>query len=93
MFEDLFYVTMTNYESGLPVSAVVFEKPVPMKNILGNVLSTNGLRQFRCAETEKFPHVTFFFNDYREEPFKGESRLLVPSPTDVSTYDLSLIHI
>ena len=87
MFEDLFYVTMTNYESGLPVSAVVFEKPVPMKNILGDVLSTNGLRQFRCAETEKFPHVTFFFNDYREEPFKGESRLLVPSPTDVSTYD------
>ncbi|MHC4320382.1 MAG: 2,3-bisphosphoglycerate-independent phosphoglycerate mutase, partial [Planctomycetota bacterium] len=45
------------------------------------------LTQFRCAETEKYPHVTFFFNDYREEPFEGESRLLVPSPTEVSTYD------
>lgn len=87
MFEDLFYVTMTNYETGLPVSAVAFDKPEPMKNILGDVLSANGLQQFRCAETEKFPHVTFFFNDYREEPFKGESRLVIPSPTDVSTYD------
>ncbi len=84
---DLFYATMTNYESGLPVSAVAFNKPEPMKNILGEVLSTNGLRQFRCAETEKFPHVTFFFNDYKEEPFEGEERLLVPSPTDVATYD------
>ena len=86
-YEDLFYVTMTNYESDLPVSAVAFEKPEPMKNILGAVIERCGLKQFRCAETEKFPHVTFFFNDYREEPFVGESRLLVPSPTDVSTYD------
>jgi 2,3-bisphosphoglycerate-independent phosphoglycerate mutase len=86
-FNDLFFATMTNYESTLPVSGVAFEKPEPMKNILGDVLSKNGLNQLRCAETEKFPHVTFFFNDYREHPFDGESRLLVPSPTDVSTYD------
>ena len=87
MIEDLLYVTMTNYETGLPVSAIAFDKPAPLKNILGDVLSTNGMRQFRCAETEKFPHVTFFFNDYREVPFEGETRLLIPSPTDVSTYD------
>ncbi len=84
---NLFFVTMTNYETDLPVSAVAFDKPEPMKNILGEVLSENNLRQFRCAETEKFPHVTFFFNDYKEEPFDGEERLLVPSPTDVATYD------
>ncbi len=86
-YDDLLYVTMTNYESNLPVSAVAFDKPEPMKNILGAVIETQGLTQFRCAETEKFPHVTFFFNDYREEPFVGESRLLIPSPTDISTYD------
>ena len=78
---------MTNYESNLPVSGIAFDKPDPMKDILGDFLSQNGLKQFRCAETEKFPHVTFFFNDYREDPFDGEERLLVPSPTDVSTYD------
>jgi len=78
---------MTKYETGLPVSDVAFDKPPPMKNILGKVLSESGLQQFRCAETEKFPHITFFFNDYKEEPFKGEERLLVPSPTDVATYD------
>lgn len=84
---NLYFATMTNYESNLPVSGVAFDKPEPMKNILGDVLSQNGMKQFRCAETEKFPHVTFFFNDYREEPLDGEERLLVPSPTDVSTYD------
>ncbi len=87
-YKDLFYVTMTNYESDLPVSAVAFEKPKPMQNILGAVIAEKGLAQFRCAETEKFPHVTFFFNDYREEPFARETRLLIPSPTDVATYDL-----
>ena len=86
--KELYFATMTNYESSLPVSGVAFNKPKPMKNILGEVLSKNGLKQFRCAETEKFPHVTFFFNDYKEEPFDGEDRLLVPSPTDVATYDL-----
>jgi 2,3-bisphosphoglycerate-independent phosphoglycerate mutase len=57
-----------------------------MRNILGEIIANAGLRQFRCAETEKFPHVTFFFNDYREEPFPGEDRQIIPSPK-VSTYD------
>src|SRR3712207_5807524 len=57
-----------------------------MLNILGEVIAARQLRQFRCAETEKFPHVTFFFNDYREPPFPGEDRQIVPSPK-VSTYD------
>jgi 2,3-bisphosphoglycerate-independent phosphoglycerate mutase len=85
--EDLYYCGMTRYEQGLPLTAVAFEKPPKMTNILGDVIARAGLTQFRCAETEKYPHVTFFFNDYREEPFEGESRLLVPSPTEVSTYD------
>ena len=83
---DLFYVTMTAYESGLPVK-VAFPKQSKMKNIVGEYLSRLGLRQFRCAETEKYAHVTFFFNDYREEPFPGEQRRLVPSPK-VNTYDM-----
>ncbi|HEY3245622.1 MAG TPA: 2,3-bisphosphoglycerate-independent phosphoglycerate mutase [Phycisphaerae bacterium] len=83
---DLYYATMTAYEEGLPVH-VAFAKPPKLKNIFGSYLSDLGLRQFRCAETEKYPHVTFFFNDYRDEPFPGEERLLVPSPRDVSTYD------
>lgn len=83
---DLAYVTMTAYESGLPVK-VAFPKPPKMKNIAGEYLSNLGLRQFRCAETEKYAHVTFFFNDYREEPFPGEERHLVASPR-VATYDL-----
>jgi 2,3-bisphosphoglycerate-independent phosphoglycerate mutase len=77
---------LTRYEAGLPIE-VAFEKPEPMKDILGEVISKASLRQFRCAETEKFPHVTFFFNDYREEPYEGEARNLIPSPTEVSTYD------
>jgi len=59
-----------------------------MDGILGQVVSDAGLTQFRCAETEKFPHVTFFFNDYREAPFPGERRTIVPSPKEVPTYDL-----
>jgi 2,3-bisphosphoglycerate-independent phosphoglycerate mutase len=82
---DVFFVTMTAYEEGLPVK-VAFPKPPPMENIAGRYLSSLGLRQFRAAETEKYAHVTFFFNDYREGPFEGEERLLVPSP-QVSTYD------
>jgi 2,3-bisphosphoglycerate-independent phosphoglycerate mutase len=83
----LFFATLAEYETGLPVE-VVFRRPAKMKHILGEWLSIHGVRQFRCAETEKFPHVTFFFNDYREEPFDGESRVIVPSPKDVATYDL-----
>ncbi len=83
---DLYYATMTEYESGLPVQ-VVSPKPEPLKNILGKVVSDAGLAQFRCAETEKNPHVTFFFNNYRKDPFPGEERACPPSPK-VPTYDL-----
>jgi 2,3-bisphosphoglycerate-independent phosphoglycerate mutase len=85
--DPLHFCAMSRYEEGLPLSSVAFEKPPKMANILGEAISRRGLAQFRCAETEKFPHVTFFFNDYREEPFDGENRLLVPSPREVTTYD------
>ncbi len=84
---DLYFCAMTEYEKGLPVTAIAFRKPPKLDNMLGEIVSLAGLTQFRCAETEKYPHVTFFFNDYREEPFAGEHRLLIPSPKDVSTYD------
>jgi len=83
---DLYYATLTAYETGLPVE-VAFEKPPRMKGLIGDYLSDLGLKQFRCAETEKYPHVTFFFNDYRDDPFPGEERGMVPSPRDVTTYD------
>jgi 2,3-bisphosphoglycerate-independent phosphoglycerate mutase len=76
---DLYYVTMTAYEQGLPVH-VAYPKPPKMVNTLGEYISNLGLKQFRSAESEKFPHVTFFFNDYREAPFPGEDRQIVPSP-------------
>ncbi len=84
--EDLYFATMTGYETGLPVH-VIFEKQSKMPDILGQYVCAQGLKQFRCAETEKYPHVTFFFNDYRDDPFAGEDRGLVPSPRDVPTYD------
>ena len=85
---DLYWVTMTAYEEELnSLVDVAFRKPPKMKNIAGEYLSSNGLRQFRCAETEKFPHVTFFFNDYRDEAFEGEGREMPQSP-QVGTYDL-----
>ncbi|MDB6126949.1 MAG: phosphoglyceromutase, partial [Verrucomicrobia bacterium] len=83
---DLYYATMTEYEAGLPVN-VISPKPEALKNILGQVVSEAGLAQFRCAETEKNPHVTFFFNNYRSTPFPGEDRMCPPSPK-VATYDL-----
>jgi 2,3-bisphosphoglycerate-independent phosphoglycerate mutase len=83
---DLYFVTMTEYQKGLPVR-VAFPKPPKMANITGEYLAAKGLKQFRCAETEKYPHVTFFFNDYREEPFDGEDRQIIPSPK-VATYDV-----
>jgi 2,3-bisphosphoglycerate-independent phosphoglycerate mutase len=85
--ERIRFTGMTRYEQGLPIE-VIFEKPPKMIDILGETIAKAGLTQFRCAETEKFPHVTFFFNDYREEPFPGEHRTIVPSPTEVATYDL-----
>lgn len=84
--KNLFFATLTNYEDGLCAN-VILERPSKMRNILGQVISDAGIKQFRCAETEKYPHVTFFFNDYREEPFPGEDRVLVPSPRNVPTYD------
>jgi 2,3-bisphosphoglycerate-independent phosphoglycerate mutase len=83
---DLYFATLSEYQKGLCPN-IVFEKPAKMVNILGGYLAELGIRQFRCAETEKFPHVTFFFNDYREEPFPGEDRELVPSRKDCATYD------
>jgi 2,3-bisphosphoglycerate-independent phosphoglycerate mutase len=79
------FVCLTEYDVrfGLPV-AFVAQRP---ERILGEILSERGLRQLRIAETEKYAHVTFFFNCGREEPFPGEERLLVPSPRDVPTYD------
>lgn len=82
----LHYVTLTEYEEGL-CGNVIFRRPERMKNIFGEYISNLGLKQFRCAETEKYAHVTFFFNDYREDPFAGEDRKLIPSPKDVETYD------
>ena len=83
---DLYYATMTEYEKGLPVH-VVLPKPEKLKNLLGEVVSAAGLAQFRCAETEKNPHVTFFFNNYRAEPFPLEDRACPASPK-VATYDM-----
>lgn len=85
---DLFYVTLTAYEEELSAMVrVAYAKPPKMADICGAWLAGHGLRQFRCAETEKFPHVTFFFNDYRDEPFEGEERAILQSPR-VATYDL-----
>ncbi|MEM1205881.1 MAG: alkaline phosphatase family protein, partial [Acidobacteriota bacterium] len=84
---DLTYVTMTAYEQELGAWVeVAFPKPPKMEDIGGAYLASLGLRQLRCAETEKFPHVTFFFNDYRDEPFPGEIRRMAQSPR-VATYD------
>ena len=83
---DLEFVCLTQYDKTIP-AAVAFPKPPKMKNILGEYLANQGLSQFRCAETEKYAHVTFFFNDYREEPFALEDRQIVASPK-VETYDL-----
>lgn len=83
--QNLHMVTMTQYEEGLPVQ-VAFP-PRPVVEPIAAVVSAAGKRQFHIAETEKYPHVTFFLNGGREEPFPGEDRLLVPSPK-VATYDL-----
>ena len=80
------YVCMTEYDATIP-APVAFVKPAKMKNVVGAYWSELGLKQFRCAETEKYAHVTFFFNDYTEPPFPGEDRQIVPSPK-VRTYDL-----
>lgn len=82
---NLAFVTMMEYESGLPVD-VAFP-PQIIKEPVGKIVADAGLKQLRLAETEKYAHVTYFFNGGLEEPFKNEERELVPSPS-VATYDL-----
>lgn len=82
----LYYVTLTNYDASYKNVHVVFNKE-NIKDTLGEVLAEHGKKQIRIAETEKYPHVTFFFNGGQETPFDGEKRLLCPSPK-VATYDL-----
>ena len=83
---DLYYLTMTNYDDSFKGIKVIFEKD-NLLNTLGEILSKKGKKQIRIAETEKYPHVTFFFSGGREQQFDGESRILCPSPK-VATYDL-----
>lgn len=82
----LYYVTLTNYDDSFNDVKVIFDKD-NLNNTLGEVVSKAGKKQIRIAETEKYPHVTFFFSGGREEAFPGESRILCPSPK-VATYDL-----
>lgn len=83
--ENVSLLTMTNYTDEM--DAEVLFPPIMMDNVVGEVLSDAGLSQVRVAETEKFPHVTFFMNGGRHEEFPGEDRILIPSP-QVETYDL-----
>ena len=83
---NLHYLTMTNYDDSLKGIKILFEKE-NLVNTLGEVISKNGGKQLRVAETEKYPHVTYFFNGGRENPFKNEKRILCQSPS-VATYDL-----
>ena len=79
------YVCMTTYDRSFPLPVAFAKETYP--DIFPEILARNGKTQFRCAETEKYAHVTYFFNGGREEPFAGEDRHLVPSPRDVKTYD------
>jgi 2,3-bisphosphoglycerate-independent phosphoglycerate mutase len=83
---DLDYLTLTTYDDTFKGVQVLFEKD-KLNNTLGEVLERAGKKQIRIAETEKYPHVTFFFSGGREKEFVGESRILCPSPK-VATYDL-----
>ena len=83
---SLYYVTLTNYDESFKDVKVVYDKE-NIRQTLGEVLAAAEKKQIRIAETEKYPHVTFFFNGGREEPFDGEERILCPSPK-VATYDL-----
>lgn len=83
---QLYYVTMTNYDDTYQNVHILFDKD-NLNNTLGEVLADAHKTQVRIAETEKYPHVTFFFSGGREKPFEGERRLMIPSPK-VATYDL-----
>ncbi len=82
---NVFFVSMTEYYR--PMNTKIAFKESENKNILGEVLSREGLKQLRISETEKYAHVTFFFNGQREDPFPDEDRIMVPSPKGVATYD------
>jgi 2,3-bisphosphoglycerate-independent phosphoglycerate mutase len=83
--KGLFFVCLTHFSES--VDGYVAFKPTGLDNTFGEVMAQNNLKQLRIAETEKYPHVTFFFNGGREEPFPGEERILINSPK-VATYDL-----
>jgi 2,3-bisphosphoglycerate-independent phosphoglycerate mutase len=83
---DLHYTTLTQYDHSFKNVQVVFEND-DLKNTLGEILEQNHKTQIRIAETEKYPHVSFFFSGGREVPFEGERRIMIPSPK-VATYDL-----
>jgi len=83
---NLHYFTMTNYDMSFKNINVLYDKEC-LKNTLGEIISNEGLRQLRIAETEKYPHVTYFFSGGNEKPFVNEQRVLVPSPK-IPTYDL-----
>ena len=83
----LHYVCTTEYDSTLQNVSIAFP-PEDIEQTFGQVLSEAGLTQLRIAETEKYAHVTFFFNGGREEPYSGEDRCLIPSPREYATYDL-----
>ncbi len=82
----LHYTTMTQYDQTFQNVSVIFEND-DLKNTLGEILASHGRTQLRIAETEKYPHVSFFFSGGREAPFEGEERIMIPSPK-VATYDL-----
>ncbi len=84
---NLYYITPTNYDEEYKNVHVIYDEEV-LAETLGEVLEKNGKTQIRVAETEKYPHVTFFFSGGREAVFEGERRILCPSPKDVPTYDL-----
>ena len=85
-FQEGWYSTMTEYDASLNL-AVAFPKD-HVSESFGEIVAAHGLTQLRCAETEKYAHVTYFFNGGREAPFANEDRKLIPSPRDVDTYDL-----
>ena len=83
---NTYFVCFTNYDETMPNVHIAFKKEM-IKNTLGEIVSKNGGKQLRIAETEKYAHVTFFFNGGEEKQYKGEDRILVPSPK-VETYDM-----
>lgn len=83
---NIHMATMTEYDKTIPHTHVAFKEERP-NNTLGEILAKNNKKQLRIAETEKYAHVTFFFNGGREDPYDGEDRVLIPSP-HVATYDL-----